>query len=134
LRLGRFPAGYERALRRFRYGPGAFKLDWALSAPIPWRDERCAQAATVHLGGSFEEVCESERLPLAGRAPVRPFVLLAQPSLWDDSRAPAGAHTAWAYCHVPHGSSFDATEAIEEQVERFAPGFRSLILARSVRG
>jgi len=134
LRLARFPARYERALRRFRYGPGAFKLDWALSGPIPWRDERCGQAATVHLGGSLEEVCESERLPFAGRAPQRPFVLLAQPSLWDGSRAPAGRHTAWAYCHVPHGSSVDATDAIEEQVERFAPGFRSLILARSVRG
>src|SRR5581483_11778128 len=90
LRLARFPARYERALRRFRYGPGAFKLDWALSGPIPWRDERCGQAATVHLGGSLEEVCESERLPFAGRAPQRPFVLLAQPSLWDGSRAPAG--------------------------------------------
>jgi phytoene dehydrogenase-like protein len=130
LRLGRFPARYERALRAYRYGPGAFKLDWALSAPIPWRDERCAQAATVHLGGSFEEIAASERAPGSDR----PFVLLAQPSLWDDSRAPAGRHTAWAYCHVPNGSAVDRTEAIEEQVERFAPGFRDLVLARNARG
>jgi phytoene dehydrogenase-like protein len=130
LRLGRFPARYERGLRAYRYGPGAFKLDWALSAPIPWRDERCAQAATVHLGGSFEEIAASERAPGSDR----PFVLLAQPSLWDDSRAPAGRHTAWAYCHVPNGSAVDRTEAIEEQVERFAPGFRDLVLARNARG
>ena len=130
LRLGRFPAKYERALRRFRYGPGAFKLDWALSGPIPWRDERCAQAATVHLGGSFDEIAASERAPGSSR----PFVLLAQPSLWDDTRAPAGQHTAWAYCHVPNGSTSSMTEAIEAQVERFAPGFRGLILARSERG
>src|SRR5581483_11532422 len=129
LRLGRFPAGYERALRRFRYGPGAFKLDWALSAPIPWRDERCGLAATVHLGARFDEVSRSESRP--GTTP--PFVLLAQPSRWDDSRAPAGQHTAWAYCHVPNGSELDMTEAIEAQVERFAPGFRSLVLARSAR-
>jgi len=93
LRLGRFPAKYERALRRYRYGPGAFKLDWALSGPIPWRDERCGQAATVHLGGTSAEIAASERAPGSGR----PFVLLAQPSLWDDTRAPAGQHTAWGY-------------------------------------
>jgi phytoene dehydrogenase-like protein len=130
LRLGRFPERYERALRRYRYGPGAFKLDWALSAPIPWRDERCLQAATVHLGGSFDEVCASERRP----GSERPFVLLAQPSLWDETRAPEGQHTAWAYCHVPNGSPADMTDAIEAQVERFAPGFRERILARSARG
>ena len=137
LRLGgaRVPERYARGLRRFRHGPGAFKLDWALSGPIPWRDERCARAATVHLGGSFEEIVASERAACAdGHIAERPFVLLAQPSLWDDTRAPAGAHTGWAYCHVPNGSTVDMTDAIEAQVERFAPGFRELILARSVMG
>jgi phytoene dehydrogenase-like protein len=124
------PERYARSLRRYRHGPGAFKLDWALSGPIPWRDERCARAATVHLGGSFEEVVASER----GGIAERPFVLLAQPSLWDDSRAPAGQHTGWAYCHVPNGSTADMTGAIEAQVERFAPGFGDRILARSARG
>jgi phytoene dehydrogenase-like protein len=130
LRLGRFPARYERALRRYRYGPGAFKLDWALSGPIPWRDERCTQAATVHLGGTLAEIAASERAP----GSQRPFVLLAQPSLWDDTRAPAGQHTAWAYCHVPNGSTANMTDAVEAQVERYAPGFRDLVLARSERG
>jgi phytoene dehydrogenase-like protein len=116
--------------RSVRYGPGAFKLDWALEGPIPWRDERVALAATVHLGGGAEEVAASERAPGSNR----PFVLLAQPSLWDDTRAPAGRHTAWAYCHVPNGSDRDMTEAIEAQVERFAPGFRDRILARSALG
>jgi phytoene dehydrogenase-like protein len=126
------PGRYARGLRRFRHGPGAFKLDWALAGPIPWRDERCARAATVHLGGSLEEITASERSSCEhGRAPERPFVLLAQPSLWDDTRAPAGRHTGWAYCHVPNGSAADMTDAIESQVERFAPGFRELILARS---
>jgi phytoene dehydrogenase-like protein len=134
LRLGRWPEGYERALRRYRYGPGAFKLDWALSGPIPWRDERCGRAATVHLGGSFAEIGASERAPAEGRVSGRPFVLLAQPSLWDDTRAPAGCHTAWAYCHAPNGSGADLTEAVEAQVERFAPGFRGRILGRSARG
>jgi phytoene dehydrogenase-like protein len=115
--------------RSVRYGPGAFKLDWALEGPIPWRDERCALAATVHLGGTWEEIAASERSP----GSERPFVLLAQPSLWDETRAPAGRHTAWAYCHVPNGSDRDMTEAIEAQVERFAPGFRDRILARSTR-
>jgi phytoene dehydrogenase-like protein len=131
LRLGRFDDRYERALRRYRHGPGAFKLDWALSGPIPWRDERCAQAATVHLGGAFEEIADSERAPFEERTAERPFVLLTQPSLWDETRAPAGQHSAWAYCHVPNGSDVDMTEAIESQVERFAPGFRERILARS---
>ncbi|MGH2933155.1 MAG: phytoene desaturase family protein [Gaiellaceae bacterium] len=116
--------------RSIRYGPGAFKLDWALSGPIPWRDERCALAATVHLGGTWREISASERRP----GSARPFVLLAQPSLWDDTRAPAGCHTAWAYCHVPNGYAVDMTEAIEAQVERFAPGFREGILARSALG
>jgi phytoene dehydrogenase-like protein len=113
--------------RSVRYGPGAFKLDWALDGPIPWRDERCALAATVHLGGSAREISESERSPGSDR----PFVLLAQPSLWDETRAPPGQHTAWAYCHVPNGSERDMTDAVESQVERFAPGFRDRILARS---
>jgi phytoene dehydrogenase-like protein len=125
-RIARLP-GYARG---YRYGPGAFKLDWALSGPIPWRDERCTRAATVHLGCSYGEIARSEDSP--GTLP--PFVLLAQPSLWDESRAPAGKHTAWAYCHVPHGSAVDMTDAIEAQVERFAPGFRERILARSARG
>jgi phytoene dehydrogenase-like protein len=116
--------------RGYRYGPGAFKLDWALSGPIPWRDPRCAQAATVHLGCTYDEIARSEHAP----GTVPPFVLLAQPSLWDETRAPAGKHTAWAYCHVPHASDLDMTEAIESQVERFAPGFRERVLGRSARG
>jgi phytoene dehydrogenase-like protein len=130
LRIGSFPARYEAALRRYRHGAGAFKLDWALSGPVPWRDERCLQAATVHLGGSLEEIAASERAPGSDR----PFVLFAQPSLWDDTRAPAGRHTAWAYCHVPNGSGVDVTDAVERQVERFAPGFRERIVARSALG
>ena len=120
-------AGLPGYARGYRYGPGAFKLDWALSAPIPWRDERCALAATVHLGCTYDEIAASERAP--GTTP--PFVLLTQPSRWDDTR---GGHTAWAYCHVPNGSGLDLTDAIEAQVERFAPGFRDSILARSARG
>ncbi len=129
---GRFPARYEAALRRYRHGPGAFKLDWALREPIPWRAAECARAATVHLGGTFEEIAASEWAAWAGRRTERPFVILAQPSLWDATRAPSGQHTAWAYCHVPNGSSLDLTDAIEAQVERFAPGFRDVVLARSV--
>jgi phytoene dehydrogenase-like protein len=131
---GRLPGRYERALRRYRHGPGAFKVDWALAAPIPWAAEECARAATVHLGATLEEIAESERAPWAGRVAARPFVLLSQPSLFDDRRAPAGRHTAWAYCHVPNGASVDACDAIEAQVERFAPGFREVVLARSVHG
>jgi phytoene dehydrogenase-like protein len=130
LRLAPFPPRYTAALRRYRHGPGAFKLDWALDAPIPWAASGCARAATVHLGATFEEISASER---HNRSP-RPFVLLAQPSLFDDTRAPAGKHTAWAYCHVPNGSRVDTTAAIEAQVERFAPGFGERIVARSVRG
>lgn len=126
----KLPAGYRRKLKRWRYGPGVFKIDWALKAPIPWKAPRCARAATVHLGGSAEEIADSERAPWKGRTHPRPFVLLAQPSLFDDSRAPAGMHTAWAYCHVPNGSREDMTAAIEAQVERFAPGFRGCIVAR----
>jgi phytoene dehydrogenase-like protein len=130
----RLPAHYARSLGRYRHGPGVFKLDWALDGPIPWTAADCTRAATVHLGGTFEEIAESERAPREGRHAERPYVLLTQPSLFDDSRAPAGKHTAWAYCHVPSGSAEDMTDRIEEQVERFAPGFRNLILARSAIG
>jgi phytoene dehydrogenase-like protein len=122
---------YRRQLERFRYGPGAFKLDFALARPIPWRARECAQAATVHLGASLSEIAASEASLCRG-ARARPFVIVAQPSLFDETRAPAGRQTAWAYCHVPPGSEEDATGAIEDQIERFAPGFRDTVLARSV--
>lgn len=125
---------YRRGLERFRYGPGVFKLDWALDAPIPWRAEECARAATVHLGGTLEQIAASERAPSHGATAAVPFVLLAQQSLFDPTRAPEGRHTAWAYCHVPNGSTADLTDRIERQVERFAPGFRERILARSALG
>ena len=128
----RLPAGYREKLAAFRYGPAAFKVDWALNGPIPWRAAECARAATVHLGGTIDEIAASERAPAKGEHVERPFVLLAQPSLFDPSRAPAGKQTAWAYCHVPNGSAVDMTERIERQVERFAPGFRDLIAARRV--
>jgi len=127
---GRLPARYRRALLRFRNGPGAFKLDWSLAGPIPWRAADCRRAGTVHLGGTFDEIAASEREPWAGRHAERPFVLLAQPSLFDQTRTPPGRHVGWAYCHVPNGSDEDMTDRIEAQVERFAPGFRELILAR----
>jgi phytoene dehydrogenase-like protein len=129
----RLPASYRHVLARYRYGAGVFKLDWALRGPIPWRNPDCAKAGTVHLGDTLQQICESELTPAKGEHADRPFVLLAQPSLFDDTRAPRGQHTAWAYCHVPNGSSFDMTERIENQVQRFAPGFKDLILARSVR-
>ncbi|MEO8381573.1 MAG: NAD(P)/FAD-dependent oxidoreductase [Acidobacteriota bacterium] len=124
------PSAYLQKLQRFRYGPGAFKVDWALSGPIPWTAEACARSATVHVGGTLEEIAAHEGAVFAGRMTDRPFVLVAQQSMFDDTRAPAEQHTGWAYCHVPQGSTFDATEVIEQQIERFAPGFRSLILAR----
>jgi phytoene dehydrogenase-like protein len=127
-----FPAGYQRALTRYRYGPGVFKLDWALDAPIPWQASACARAATVHLGGTMAEIAAAEQAVWQGQHPQRPYVLLAQHTLFDSSRAPEGKHTAWAYCHVPNGSALDMTSRIEAQVERFAPGFRDRILARSV--
>jgi phytoene dehydrogenase-like protein len=130
----RLPARYRRRLERYRYGPGVFKLDWALNGPIPWRAEECARAATVHLGATLEEIAASEAAPYRGVVAERPYVLLAQQSLFDPTRAPAGRHTAWAYCHVPNGSSVDMTGRIEAQVERFAPGFRERILARSALG
>jgi len=123
---------YKHQLEKFRYGPGVFKLDYALSAPIPWQAPECARAATVHLGGTFDEIAASERAVRGGDCAERPFVLLAQPSLFDPSRAPAGKHTAWAYCHVPNGSQIDMLQKIEDQIERFAPGFRRTILARHV--
>jgi phytoene dehydrogenase-like protein len=126
------PPRYRRSLLRYRYGPGVFKLDWALNGAIPWADPRCAAAATVHLGGSFEEIVASEADVAAGRHAQKPFVILVQPSLFDSGRSPLGRHTAWAYCHVPNGSRQDMTERIEGQVERFAPGFRDLIAARHV--
>jgi phytoene dehydrogenase-like protein len=126
----RLPGRYRRQLGQYRYGPGVFKLDWALSGPIPWRAKPCRGAGTVHVGGTLEEVAISERAAWQGEHIDRPFVLVAQPSLFDDTRAPEGKHTAWAYCHVPNGSDRDMTEAVEAQIERFAPGFRDLILAR----
>lgn len=128
----RLPRAYRRKLEAYRYGPGAFKMDWALDGPIPWKSAACALAATVHLGGTLEEVAESERAPWQNRVAERPFVLVAQTSLFDTSRAPAGKHTAWAYCHVPNGCTVDISGRIEAQIERFAPGFRDRILARSV--
>jgi len=127
------PVAYRRQLARFRYGPGIFKVDWALDQPIPWIAEACRVAGTIHLGGTLEEVAASERSAWNGRPAERPFVILVQPTLVDSTRAPTGRHTAWAYCHVPHGSTVDMTRAIEDQVERFAPGFRSRVLARSVK-
>ncbi|GAA0359590.1 NAD(P)/FAD-dependent oxidoreductase [Microbispora corallina] len=128
----RLPPGYRRRLTRFRYGPGVFKLDWALSGPVPWTDPAVGEAATVHLGGDLEEIAHGEAEVARGRHPERPYVLLVQPCVADPSRAPAGRHVLWAYCHVPNGSAVDMTEAVEAQVERFAPGFRDLVLARRV--
>jgi phytoene dehydrogenase-like protein len=115
-----------------RYGLGTFKLDWALDAPIPWRAPEAHQAATLHLGGTFEEMDRGREQEWSGRPADRPFVLVVQPTLFDSSRAPAGKHVGWAYCHVPNGSTFDMTERIEAQIERFAPGFRDRILSRHV--
>jgi len=128
----RLPAGYRQALAGYRYGPGVFKLDWALDAPIPWTSAVCRQAGTVHLGGPMEEVVASE--VASDRASRQPFVILVQATICDPSRAPEGKHTAWAYCHLPNGSTEDMTAIIEAQVERFAPGFRDRILARHVLG
>lgn len=124
------PAGYVRRLRAYRYGPGVFKLDWALDGPIPWRDPRCLEASTVHVGGTLEEIAAAEAAVWRGEHPPRPFVMVVQQSQFDPSRAPAGRHTGYAYCHVPAGSTVDCTAAIEGQIERFAPGFRDRILAR----
>ena len=123
------PSRYRRKLEAYRYGPGVFKVDYALDGPIPWRAQECLRAGTVHLGGTLPEIAASERAVARGRVPERPFVLVAQQSLFDTTRAPKGKHTVWAYCHVPHGSGADMTEAITAQVERFAPGFRDRVMA-----
>jgi phytoene dehydrogenase-like protein len=126
------PDWYTQKLATYRYGLGTFKVDWALDDPIPWRDATVARAATVHLGGTLKEIALSERLPWGGRVSDTPYVLLVQPTLFDDTRAPAGKHTVWAYCHVPNGSTVDMLPSIERQIERFAPGFRQRVLARHV--
>jgi phytoene dehydrogenase-like protein len=128
------PRWYRRHLRRYRYGPGVFKVDWALNEPVPWTAAPCRQAGTLHLGGTIEEIAASERDVAAGRTPERPFVLIAQQSRFDATRAPAGKQTLWGYCHVPAGSTEDMTARIEAQIERFAPGFQELVLARSTLG
>jgi phytoene dehydrogenase-like protein len=128
----RLPTRYRRALGRYRYGPGVFKLDWALDGPIPWKAPACSRAGTVHLGGTLPEIAASEQAVWRGELSERPYVIVVQQTLFDPTRAPEGKHTGWAYCHVPNGSTIDMTERIEAQLERFAPGFRDLILARSV--
>ncbi len=126
------PSGFRRRLTPYKYGPAAFKIDWALSSAAPWKASECSKAATIHLGGSFAEVLLSEKLATSGQHAEKPFMILAQPSLFDSTRAPEGKHTLWAYCHVPNGSTVDMTERMENQIERFAPGFRDCILARTV--
>jgi phytoene dehydrogenase-like protein len=130
----RLPDAYRRRLDRYRYGPGVFKVDWALDGPVPWRDPALARAGTVHLGGTAGEVADAEAAVARGRLPDRPYVLFAQATVADPSRAPAGRHTGWAYCHVPNGCTVDRTDVIEAQLERFAPGFRDRVLARHVMG
>ena len=127
----RLPAGYRDKLSRFRYGPGVFKLDWALDRPVPWKAPGCDRAATLHLGGTLEEIAASEAAVGAGEHSERPYTLVVQPTLFDPTRAPGGKHVAWAYCHVPNGSTVDMADRVERQIERFAPGFRDCILARS---
>ncbi|MBZ0231724.1 MAG: FAD-dependent oxidoreductase, partial [Deltaproteobacteria bacterium] len=128
---GRLPERYLERVARYRYGPGTFKIDWALRGPVPWRDPRCARAATVHLSGNLDDIARAERASHEGRSALRPFILFVQPSLFDRTRAPAGQHTAWAYCHVPHGAAVDETANIEAHVEEFAPGFRALVIGRA---
>jgi phytoene dehydrogenase-like protein len=124
------PGRYRRRMERYRYGPGVFKMDWALNAPVPWRAPECARAGTIHLGGTFDEIADGERAAWEGRIHDKPYVLLVQPTICDPSRAPAGRHTLWAYCHVPNGATVDMTARIENQIERFAPGFRDCVIAR----
>jgi phytoene dehydrogenase-like protein len=128
----RLSNGYRQRLERWQYGPGVFKVDYALSKPIPWKATECGRAATVHIGGTLSEIAASEKTTRNGEHAERPFVLLAQPSLFDPSRAPLGKHTAWAYCHVPNGSTFDMLPRLEAQIERFAPGFQDCVLAKRV--
>ena len=129
----RLPPGYRRAMRRFRYGSGVCKADWALDGPVPWQNDACQRTVTIHVGGTIAEVARSEAAVAAGQHPEQPFCLVTQPGVVDQGRAPAGKQALWAYCHVPPGSDVDMTGRIEAQIERFAPGFRDLILARSVR-
>lgn len=131
---GQLPSGYRRRLESFRHGPGIFKIDYALSEPIPWKAEACRRAGTIHLGGAMDEIAAAERDVARGRIPERPFILVAQQSLFDETRAPRGQHTLWAYCHVPFGCDTDMSDRIESQIERFAPGFRDSILARHTMG
>lgn len=126
------PSRYKNKLGRFRHGPPSFKVDWALSEPVPWKAKECARAGTVHLGGTFREIAFAEKEVAQGRHAEQPYVLFAQQSLFDSTRAPEGKHTGWGYCHVPMGSTMDVTEQIENQIERFAPGFRDVILERSI--
>jgi phytoene dehydrogenase-like protein len=126
------PESYRRKLERYRIGHAAFKIDWALNAPIPWKAKECARAGTVHLGGTLEEIAAAENAPSKGKHAEKPYVLVTQPSLFDSTRAPEGKHTAWGYCHVPNGSTFDMTTRIENQIERFAPGFRDCIIAKKI--
>jgi phytoene dehydrogenase-like protein len=128
----RLPSSYQRRLRRFVYGPGVCKIDLALEAPVPWTNELCSRTACVHIGGGLGEIAAAEAAVWEGRHHERPYVIAAQNSLFDDTRAPAGRHTLWAYCHVPNGSTVDVSDRIEAQIERFAPGFRERILARHV--
>ena len=130
----RLPDSYRQKLERFRYGPGVYKMDWALHQPVPWKATECAQAGTIHLGGTLDEISNSERRPWLGETSDRPYVLFTQPSLFDPARAPAGKHVAWGYCHVPNGYTGNMAEKIERQVERFAPGFRDCVAARSIMG
>jgi phytoene dehydrogenase-like protein len=129
----RLPAGYQQRLGRYRHGPGVCKVDFALDGPIPWRAAECLRAGTVHVGGTLAEIASAERAAWQGEHPERPFLILGQQSLFDPARAPAGKHTVWAYCHVPNGSDVDMTDRITAQIERFAPGFRSRILAAHTR-
>jgi phytoene dehydrogenase-like protein len=126
----RIPQRYRRRLERYRYGPGVFKMDWSLNAPVPWTASGCHRAGTIHLGGSLSEIADSERSAWTGQTHEKPYVLVVQPTLADDSRAPRGRHVLWGYCHVPNGSTADMSGAIERQIERFAPGFRDCIVAR----
>ena len=128
----RFPVAYRKALERYRYGMGVYKVDWALDAPVPWLNPECGAAGTVHVGGTLDEIVSAEQAVWDGKHAERPFVLLTQPTRFDPSRAPAGKHVLWSYCHVPHGSNIDTFPRIEQQIERFAPGFRERVIARSI--